>query len=415
MPSIRGVIDDIETALEEDQALAAVLGGLGGLAGAFVVERYGPEPDPDTFAIMIDQARSSLLSALALVFTGLSIVLALTALTTGNMASKFSPRLLRMRLRSSGNKWVLATFAGTVGFIITSQVLLRNEAGDEVAPPLVMAISVLLLIVTGVMIVWYINGTLQSLRVDRAIQWIGWRIDRAAKRHEHALRHDVVVDAIELGRPPDAIDLVSPADGYMVSIDTGRLEQLATGTKGRIVLNAGCGRPVADGECIGWLSAPRTISDRDLDKLYDCLTIAGARDPDDDIGYTIDVLVDIGLMALSPAVNDPRTGVECTETLTVVCNRLARRDIGVRTRTGSDGAPVVVVIEDTMGDYLDAAGRQLLLYGADDRTVTAALLRFGREGERAARSDRDRRLAKAFADHVEPVRAQAPATDARSW
>ena len=147
MPSIRGVIDDIETALEEDQALAAVLGGLGGLAGAFVVERYGPEPDPDTFAIMIDQARSSLLSALALVFTGLSIVLALTALTTGNMASKFSPRLLRMRLRSSGNKWVLATFAGTVGFIITSQVLLRNEAGDEVAPPLVMAISVLLLIV----------------------------------------------------------------------------------------------------------------------------------------------------------------------------------------------------------------------------------------------------------------------------
>jgi len=415
MPSIRGVVDDIETALEEDQGLAAVLGALGGFAGAILAERYGPEPEPDAFAITIAQARSSLLSALALVFTGLSIVLALTALTTGNMASKFSPRLLRMRLRSSGNKWVLGVFAGTVGFIMTSQVLLRDEAGDDIAPPLVMAISVLLLIVTGVMIVWYINGTLQSLRVDRAIQWIGWTIERAAKQHERALRNDVVVDAIELERPPDAIDLVAPADGYMVSIDTGRLEHLATAAVARIVLTLGTGRPVVEGECIGWLSTPDPIPDRDLDKISDCLTIAGARDPETDIGYTIDVLVDIGLMALSPAVNDPRTGAECTEMLTVLCRKLAGRDIGVRTRTGSDGAPIVVVIEDTMGDYLDAAGRQLLLYGADDRAVTAALLRLGREGERAARSGRDRRLAKAFADDVEAVRSQASATDGRSW
>ena len=415
MPSIRGVIDDIETALEEDQALAAVLGGLGGLAGAFLAERYGPEPDPDTFAIMIDQARASLLSALALVFTGLSIVLALTALTTGNMASKFSPRLLRMRLRSSGNKWVLSSFAGTVTFIITSQVLLRAKDGDELAPPLTMATSVLLLIITGVMIIWYINGTLQSLRVDRAIQWIGRKIEQVAKRHAHSLRNDLVVDAIEVERPADAIDLVSPDDGYVVTIDTGRLEQLATRTMGRIVLDVGTGRPVVAGEYIGWLSAPKTIPDHDLNKIYDCLTIAGARDPEEDIGYSIDVLVDIGLMALSPAVNDPRTGVECTEMLTASCTRLAGRDIGVRTRIDSDGAPSVVVFEDTMGDYIDAAGRQILLYGADDRAVTAALLRLGREGERAARSDRDRRLAKAFADDVEALRSQAPATEGRSW
>ena len=180
-------------------------------------------------------------------------------------------------------------------------------------------------------------------------------------------------------------------------------------------MTLGTGRPVVEGECIGWLSTPDPIPDRDLDKISDCLTIAGARDPETDIGYTIDVLVDIGLMALSPAVNDPRTGAECTEMLTVLCRKLAGRDIGVRTRTGSDGAPIVVVIEDTMGDYLDAAGRQLLLYGADDRALTAALLRLGREGERAALSDRDRRLAKAFADDVEAVRSQAPTTDGRSW
>ena len=149
------------------------------------------------------------------------------------------------------------------------------------------------------------------------------------------------------------------------------------------------------------MSAP-VVGD-DLADVLDCLTIANARDPDNDIGYAIDVLVDIGLMALSAAVNDPRTGVECTEMLTVVCVDLAGRDVGIRTRTRDDGSPSVIVIENTMGDYLDGAGRQILLYGADDRTVTAALLRLGRQCERAGRFDRDRRLARAFVSDVEAV------------
>jgi len=363
----------------------------------------------------VDQARSSLLSALALVFTGLSIVLALTALATGNMASKFSPRLLRMKLRSSGNKWVLGVFAATAAFIITSQVLLRTEPGDELAPPLTMSLGVLLLVITGVMIVWYIDGTLQSMRVDRAIDWVGRRVQRTVKRQAHEARHDVVVDTIELQRPADAIDLVAPDDGYVVSIDTGLLARLVAKGERCIVVEAGSGRAVVRGERLGWISAPEVGGVDDLAEVLDCLTIAQVRDPESDIGYTVDVLVDIGLMALSPAVNDPRTGVECTEMLTAVCVDLARCDVGIRTRTREDGSPNVVVLANTMGDYLDAAGRQILLYGAEDRTVTAALLRLGRQGERAARSERDRLLAKAFADDVEAVRSQAPTTAGRSW
>jgi uncharacterized membrane protein len=415
MPSIRGFFDDVETALEEDQALVAVIGAVGGAVGAIVVERFAPEPDPNTFAITVDQARASLLSALALVFTGLSIVLALTALATGNMASKFSPRLLRMRLRTGRNQWVLGVFAATAAFILTSQVLLRDEAGEELASPLTMSLSVLLLIVTGVMIVWYIDGTLQSMRVDRAIRWVGGRIERAVKRQEHQTRHDDVVDTIELSRPPDAIDLVAPQDGYVVNIDTARLARLVADDERCIVVEAGTGHAVVRGERIGWMSPSAPVGGDDLADVLDCLTIANARDPESDIGYSIEVLVDIGLMALSPAVNDPRTGVECTEMLTAVCIDLAGRDVGIRTRTRENGSPSVVVLANTMGDHLDAAGRQILLYGADDRAVTAALLRLGRQGERASRSARDRRLAKAFADDVEDLRSQATVTAGGPW
>lgn len=412
MRGVRGVLYDISTSLEEDQALTAVFGAVAGGFLAFVIERYGADPDPETFAITVDQARASLLSALALVFTGLSIVLALTSLTAGNMASKFSPRLLRMKLRGSGNKWVLGTFALTSSFIITSQILLRGRAGGTLAPPVTMSVSVLLLVITGVLIVWYINGTLQSLRVDRAIRWIGERIVRAMKVHEYELRHDVVVDDIDIRRPADATDLIASDDGYIVRVDTDRLHRLTTEPGACVLIEAGTGRPVIRGESIGWVSAGLPVSDNDL---ADCLTIATSRDPETDIGYTISVLVDIALMALSPAVNDPRTGVECTEVLTEVFAELSRRKLGIRTRQRSDGSPRVVVREDTVGDYLDAAGRQILLYGSEDRTVTAALLRLGRQGERFADSDRDRQLASAFADDVEAARAAGAGSEGRAW
>ncbi len=181
MRNNRGMLEDFRTAVGENQEITAILGTVVGVVLATVLERNSPQPDPETFAITVAQARNSLLSALGLVFTGLSIVLALTALTAGNMASKFSARLLRMRLRGNGNKWMLATFALTASFILTSQVLLRGRESDDLAPPLLMSVSVLLLIFTGVMIVWYINGTLQSLRVDKAIGWIARRIERGGQ------------------------------------------------------------------------------------------------------------------------------------------------------------------------------------------------------------------------------------------
>lgn len=412
MPRIRGVLDDISTSLEEDQGLTAIVGATVGAFAAIAIERYGTAPDPETFAITVDQARASLLSALALVFTGLSIVLALTSLAAGNMASKFSPRLLRMKLRDSGNKWVLGTFSLTASFIITSQILLRGRAGDELAPPVTMSISVLLLIVTGVMIVWYINGTLQSLRVDRAIRWIGRRIVRSIRASEYEARHDAVVADVDVERPDSAVELVSNDDGYVVHIDTGRLAKLAARPGALIAIEAGIGRPVVRGERIGWMSSPSPI---DPDDVVGCVTVARTRDPETDVGYTISVLVDIALMALSPAVNDPRTGVECTEVLTEVVTELSRRDVGIRTRRHDDGTPSVVVVADTLGDYVDAAGRQLLLYGGDDRTVTAALLRLARQSERIAATDRDRDLCAAFAADVDRTRADGNRSAGRSW
>ena len=415
MANTRGTLNDFRTTFKEDQVILALFGALSGVAAALLMDLYGPDPESSTLTITVTQARAVLLRALALVWTGLSIVLALTALTTGNMASKFSPRFLRMSLRHSSNKWVLCVFVLTASFIVTSQILLRNRNGDSPVPPGMLLMSTALVVLTGAVIVVYVDSTLHWMRVDRAIRWIVRRIDRAASHHEHDVRGDVVVSEIDVAPASGSIELVARESGYLVKIDTERLDDLATRRDLDIVIEAGTGRPVVRGGRIGWVSAPTALDDLDCSDILDCLTVARDRNPDSDIGYTIHVLVDIGLMALSPAVNDPQTGVQCAEALTEVFSDLAGYEIGIRTRVRADGTPSVVVIEDTIGDWLDAAGRQLLLYGSPDRTVTAALLRLGREGERAARSDRDRQLAAAFADDVDKVRDADAGSAGREW
>ena len=407
MRNIRGLVEDFRTATHEDQALAPIVGTIAGVALAFAVERYGPRPDHANFAITTSQARSSLFSALALVFTGLSIVLALTALSAGNTASKFSPRLLRMRLSGGANKRVLGVFALTAGYIIASQVLLRGRPGDALAPPLLLAVAVLLIVLTGVMIVWYINGTLQSMRVDRAIRWIGRQILHSIVAQEHERRHDTVICDVDFERPSDAVDLTAPEDGYLVDVDMDQLHRIAGKFDGCVVIETRTGAPVVEGEVIGHAWAPSPLTHHDLDAIADALTVARTRDPGSDIGYTIGVLVEIALMALSPAVNDPKTGVECTEKLTEVWAAMSQVEFGTRTRSRRDGSYTVVVIENTMGDFMDAAGRQILLYGSDDRSVTAALLRMAQQAERVALHERDRRIARALASDVEAVRGSS--------
>jgi uncharacterized membrane protein len=95
--------------------LPAVGAGLGILL-ALAVRNVGRSPDPASWAIAVHRARDTLMGALAIVFTGLSIVLALTAVTAQNVAGRFSLRLLRIQQRGLRDKFVIAVFTMTMTF-----------------------------------------------------------------------------------------------------------------------------------------------------------------------------------------------------------------------------------------------------------------------------------------------------------
>ena len=78
--------------LSENQWLLPVVGAVLGVLIGLGLGRAGGDPNPDMWSITVDEARSSVLSALSILFAGLSIVLALGSVTIQNVVGRFSLR-----------------------------------------------------------------------------------------------------------------------------------------------------------------------------------------------------------------------------------------------------------------------------------------------------------------------------------
>ena len=393
--------------VENTWALPA-LGAVAGILLALALRNVGTTHAPGSWGITVDRARDSLIAGIAVIFSGLSIVLALTAVTAQSVASRFSLRLLRIQQRGWRDKVVIAVFTMAAMFILMTQLGLRSFEADQLAPTGGLVTSLVLLILSGATIIWYIGASMKSLRLDRTLQ----RISRLIRRTVRSLlreRHlDTPAPATALEPPLDATPLPAPRTGYLSNIDTRALHQIATQTGARFGFDIVIGTFRIEGQTIGWVVRGPGGGVQQA-AIADAIDLEKARDPTYDIAYGIRILVDMAIMALSPAVNDPYTAVEVVNELTIVLVALAGHELGPRARQGPDGTFEVVIAGRSLSDYFDLATDQILLYGSTDPGVVAALANLAATVEAKASSEADRAHVRAFAARL-PGHGTDPAT-----
>jgi uncharacterized membrane protein len=115
-----------------------------------------------------------------------------------------------------------------------------------------------------------------------------------------------------------------------------------------IVLRAGIGDTLQQG-------AP--VADLHGGEVADAAVLAGLvtgpeRTFDQDPLFAFRLLADIGLRALSPAVNDPATAVQVLDTIESLLQPLASRDLDMAHVTDSTGVVRVVLALRSWDDYL---------------------------------------------------------------
>jgi len=381
----------VGASLRESQWLLPLIGAILGIILALAVGSVDRDADPNDWAITVDRARDTMMSILAILFAGLAIVLSLATVTAQTVASRFSLRLLRVHLRGMANKVVIAIFTMTTTFMVVEQARMASLAADDLAPRASLVVSGLLLVTSGLAIIWHINFTLQSIRVDRTIRKVNTSARHAAASIQRQRRHFDTVTEAALMPPPDSRSLIAPDSGYFVRADVGALSELAERHQLTICIDALTGDHMVEGVRCGWV-APAGSDEGDggiHDQITDTLDVEDSRDPSHDVGFGIRILVDIALMALSPAINDPYTAVQCIDQLAVLFTQIAQGPSGPIAWSDDQGTRRVVAAAPTLADYLDEATSQILTYGAGDDTVIKALRQVPAAAERAAATPAD--------------------------
>ena len=376
--------------------LLPMVGALTGFQLARFVGTGGGQEDAG-WTVTVDRSRDSLLAGLGLVFTALSIVLAMASVAAQNVVSRFGSRTLRIYIRHGADRWVIGSFALAASFILVEQFQLRKLDSQEPAPVAGMTISILLLVLTGSLLIWYISFVIRWLRTDRTAIKLSEETLRAARtttRQDAGAPTHVCIPE----RPVTATDLLAPHSGHLAEIDVDALLELCRPLDAVAVINETIAADVVKDQPIGWIAGESAdIETIPVREIADTIDVADNRELVNNVEFGLIAMVDVAIIALSPAVNDPNTAVEVIEEMSFLFNELAELPLGPYAVPDGEAWPRVVVRARTFGELVEVATTQIVLYGVSDPMVLRALRRFARSLQLLDLGDDDRRHVDEFA------------------
>ena len=179
--------------------------------------------------------------------------------------------------------------------------------------------------------------------------------------------------------PPEPTDregaVSSEVSGYVRFIDINRLVFLAKsyGVIVRVVRRVGHFVPA--GVPLLIVSKGERLTPGRSAELRGAFDLGPTRTLQQDIEFGILQIVDIALRAISPAVNDPSTAINCVDQLSRILIRFASRDEAASLRYDPPGTLRVTIPWPGFDRLVDAAFDQIRLYSTADVVVSLRMLR----------------------------------------
>lgn len=181
-----------------------------------------------------------------------------------------------------------------------------------------------------------------------------------------------------LVKPPASHVVISSKSGFLERIDTDRLAAVfkvytTRDSNVRLKIANYLGSFIEVGSALAYTDPPLEISPSMQEQIESCFHRNKFRSIEQDIEYGVRQLVDIGIKAISPAVNDPTTCVNCIRYLGVIMKEIAVRD------DRSDNAKLleaegIVLKEPTFEQYLDDAFDQIYQFGRRDHVIVRTIV-----------------------------------------
>ena len=358
---------------------------------------------PKGAADMLTVMAGSMIGVASTVF---SITIAAVAYASGN----YGPRLLTNFMEDRGNQISLATFIGSFVYALIVLRAVRAEdetpatSGDAVAtalpgftPQLSLLVAYVLLAFCVAVLVFFLNHIPSSIRINKVLEGIGRRLLDAIR--ETYPVEDEFSDAIE---PKGGKPLTAWNTGYVQLIDFEDLEKVARDRGCTFSLKVRTGdfvhRDMPFLEVDG-------CEPEDVEKdVRDCFTLGSTRTPEQDPHFLLDELVEIGLRALSPGINDPFTAITALHWLGASTSEIGRRDLR-KDICGEDAEDCPVIpLPDNFDHYVKRGFGAIRSAVATSPVASEVMLD---TLAKAAGPIKDERRQKVIKDEAERLAAQA--------
>jgi uncharacterized membrane protein len=329
------------------------------------------------------QSASNMLTVIAGSMIGVaSTVFSITIAAVAYASGTYGPRLLNNFMEDKGNQISLATFIGTFVYAITVLRSVRREdeatllvPGEDslpgFVPQLSLLVAYLLMAASVAVLVYFLNHVPSSIRINSVLSGIGNRLLKEID--------EIFPDANKGQRvSPEAKGAPVRADGsgYVQVLDFERLQAVSKEHGGRIQLTVRSGDFVHPSvEIARWCPTDENSHEAPpVGEIRGCFALGSARTPYQDLQFLIDELVEIGLRALSPGINDPFTAITAIHWLGAATARIGERDLVMR--IGDLAEPendVVVPVNDDFSHFL-ARGFGAIRSGVATNRIAALVM-----------------------------------------
>ena len=306
-------------------------------------------------------------SMIGVASTVFSITIAAVAFASGN----YGPRILTNFMEDRGNQFSLATFIGTFVYALMVLRTVRQEDeptafvlgdADNSFPGFVPQLSLLvafgLTVISVAVLVYFLNHIPDSIRVNTVLHGIGRRLTKLILR-----RFPDEDSGLESKQRDGGVPVITQETGYIQIIDYEGLHDAAKKAGGTLSMEVRTGDFIHPDMVLAHWSPDADEGDKDgkedngtdppEEDIRDCFALGSRRTPSQDVDFLIDELVEIGLRALSPGINDPFTAITAIHWLGAAMAEIARRDLRP---PGFDGGSSehnrVVPLEDDFDYYM---------------------------------------------------------------
>ena len=325
----------------------------------------------------IDDARAILGAMLGCVSTVLALIFSVALLVLSMVANLFGPRLLYRFVQDWVTQVCIGLFMGAFIYVFLVFLVTHQDDHSSFVPQVSLITSWFVVLGAFGFLVFY------SHRVAALIQnpdAIGRIVDdlRSAVALDSASDYDSSASATEQ-RVPSMTGEVSSAtvqsatSGYLQEIDHRRIVNAAAKLNATVAVPFRPGQFVLEGETLAVLS-PASAVVALAPVVHAAVFIGRHRVLKQDLEFGVAQIVEIGIRALSPAINDTFTGIACVDLLGEALTILA----GSRQCSGrwfdSTGAPRLSVRPVRIPRLVKQAFDQIRQAAPDNPAVLIRLL-----------------------------------------